>query len=152
VERCSAWSPVSCLSSGPQRPYWDAGQIVVNVDDPANPVFVGDSDYLSADPVSGFEISEGNSHEAYWSSNNRFLLSTDEDFGPFRTLFELATGPNAGVFGAGEFGWTPPIADQPGEMISGPTVFGGRGCINAGPNAGPDTVAGEPEPPPGGDT
>lgn len=128
--------------------YWDAGQIVLNVDDPANPVFVGDSDYLSPDPVSGFEISEGNSHEGYWSSNNKFFLSTDEDFSPFRTLFEMTTGPNAGVFGAGEFGWTPPIADQPDGTISGPTVFGGRGCINAGPNAGPDAVPGEPSPPP----
>jgi hypothetical protein len=128
--------------------YWDAGQILLNVDDPANPVFVGDSDYLSPDPETGFEISEGNSHEAYWSSNDKFLLSTDEDFGPFRTLFELTTGPNAGIYGAGEFGWTPQIAAQPGGMINGPTVFGGRGCINAGPNAGPDTVPGEPSPPP----
>ena len=76
--------------------YWDAGQILLNVDDPSNPVFVGDSDYLSPDPETGFEISEGNSHEAYWSSNNKFLLSTDEDFSPMRTLFQLTTGPNAG--------------------------------------------------------
>jgi hypothetical protein len=128
--------------------YWDAGQVLLNVDNPANPVFVGDSDFLSPDPETGFEISEGNSHESYWSSNNRFLLSSDEDFGPFRTLFEITTGPNAGIFGAGEFGWTPPLANEPGEMINGPTVFGGRGCIAAGPNAGPDAVPGEPSPPP----
>jgi hypothetical protein len=128
--------------------YWDAGQILLNVDDPSNPVFVGDSDYLSPDPLTGFEISEGNSHESYWSSNNKYLLSTDEDFSPFRTLFEITTGPNAGVYGAGEFGWTPQISTLPDEMINGPVVFGGRGCINAGPNAGPDTVAGEPSPPP----
>jgi hypothetical protein len=128
--------------------YWDAGQILLNVDDPSSPVFVGDSDYLSPDPLTGFEISEGNSHESYWSSNSKYLISTDEDFAPFRTLFEITTGPNAGVYGAGEFGWTPPISAEQGGEISGPVVFGGRGCINAGPNAGPDTVAGEPSPPP----
>ncbi|TDO35148.1 hypothetical protein EV643_12434 [Kribbella sp. VKM Ac-2527] len=128
--------------------YWDAGQVLLNVDNPANPAFVGDSDYLSPDPETGFTISEGNSHESYWSSNSKFLLSTDEDFSPNRTLFEITTGANAGAYGAGEFGWTPPIANEPGGMINGPVVFGGRGCINAGPNAGPDTVPGEPSPPP----
>jgi hypothetical protein len=127
--------------------YWDAGQILLNVNNPANPVFVGDSDYLSPDPLTGFQISEGNSHQSYWSSNNKYLLSSDEDFSPFRTLFEITTGPNTGAYGAGEFGFTPPIANEPGEMINGPTVFGGRGCFAAGPNAGPD-AAGDPMPPP----
>jgi hypothetical protein len=128
--------------------YWDAGQVLLNVDNPANPLFVGDSNYLSPDPETGFAISEGNSHQSYWSSNSKFLISTDEDFAPFRTLFEITTGPNAGTYGAGEFGWTPPLANEPDEMINGPTVFGGRGCLNAGPNAGPDAVPGEPSPPP----
>jgi hypothetical protein len=35
-------------------------------------------------------------------------------------------------------------------MVGGPTVYGGRGCIAAGPNAGPDAVPGEPSPPPAG--
>ena len=60
----------------------------------------------------------------------------------------MTTGPNAGQYGAGEFGFTPTIASQPGGTIGGPTVFGGRGCFAAGPNAGPDAVAGEPMPPP----
>ncbi|HEV2907460.1 MAG TPA: hypothetical protein VGZ50_09130, partial [Actinomycetota bacterium] len=128
--------------------YWDAGQILLNVNDPYNPVFVGDSDFLSPDPeFPQFEISEGNSHESYWSSNNKFLLSTDEDFSPYRTLFEMTTGPNAGVYGAGEFGFTPLIASLPDGTLNGPTVFGGRGCFAAGPNAGPDAV-GDPQPPP----
>jgi hypothetical protein len=126
--------------------YWDAGQVLLNVNDPYNPVFVGDSDYLSPDPESGAVTSEGNSHQSYWSSNSQFLLSTDEDFSPFRTFFEITTGPNAGPYGAGEFGFTVPLASEPGGEISGGTVFGGRGCIDAGPNAGPDTVPGEPSP------
>jgi hypothetical protein len=128
--------------------YWDAGQIQLDVSDPYNPRFIGDSDYRTPDPLMPqFEIPEGNSHESYWSSNSRWLLSTDEDFSPFRTNFRLTTGPNAGPYGAGEFGFTPLIADRPDGMIAGPTVYGGRGCFAAGPNAGPD-VAGDPMPPP----
>ena len=128
--------------------YWDAGQVLLNVDNPAAPVFVGDSDYRTPDPLMPqFEIPEGNSHQAYWSSNSRWLISTDEDFSPFRTNFEMTTGPNAGPYGAGEFGFTPSVDSQPGSEIAGPTVFGGRGCFAAGPNAGPD-AAGDPMPPP----
>jgi hypothetical protein len=129
--------------------YWDAGQVLLDIDDPANPVFVGDSDYRTPDPLMpAFEFPEGNSHQGYWDSDAEFVLSTDEDFSPFRTNFELTTGTNAGPYGAGEFGFTPPIDSQPDGEVGGPTVFGGRGCLAAGPNAGPDAVAGEPAPPP----
>ena len=128
--------------------YWDAGQIQLDVTDPYNPTFIGDSDYRTPDPLMPqFEIPEGNSHQSYWSSDNRWLISTDEDFSPFRTNFELTTGPNAGPYGAGEFGFTPSIDSRPDGMIACPTVFGGRGCFAAGPNAGPD-AAGDPMPPP----
>lgn len=128
--------------------YWDAGQIQLDVTDPYNPTFIGDSDYRTPDPLMPqFAIPEGNSHESYWSSDSRWLISTDEDFSPFRTNFEMTTGPNAGPYGAGEFGFTPSIDSRPDGMIAGPTVFGGRGCFAAGPNAGPD-AAGDPQPPP----
>ena len=29
--------------------------------------------------------------------DSEFILSTDEDFWPFRTLFQITTGPNAGL-------------------------------------------------------
>ncbi len=128
--------------------YWDAGQVLLNIDDPANPVFVGDSDFRFPDPLMPqFEIPEGNSHQSYWDADSEFIISTDEDFSPFRTNFELTTGTNAGPYGAGEFGFTPTIDSRPDGMIAGPTVFGGRGCFAAGPNAGPDAV-GDPMPPP----
>jgi LVIVD repeat-containing protein len=128
--------------------YWDAGQVLLDIDDPANPVFVGDSDYRVPDPLMPqFEIPEGNSHQSYWDADNEFIISTDEDFSPYRTLFEMTDGPNAGEYGAGEFGFTPSIESQPDGTIAGPTVFGGRGCLAAGPNAGPDAVVGEPSPP-----
>jgi hypothetical protein len=127
--------------------YWDAGQVLLNIDDPANPVFVGDSDYRFPDPLMPqFEFPEGNSHQSYWDADSQFVISTDEDFSPFRTNFELTTGPNAGPYSAGEFGFTPSIDSRPGSTVAGPTVFGGRGCFAAGPNAGPDAV-GDPQPP-----
>jgi Ca2+-binding RTX toxin-like protein len=126
--------------------YWDAGQVILNVDNPANPSFVGDSDFKTPDPETGLPFSEGNSHESYWSSNDRFLISTDEDFSPFRTDFAITSGPNAGAYSAGEFGWTVPISTEPGGEISGGTVFGGRGCIN-GTSPGSDPQ-GDPAPPP----
>ena len=88
--------------------YWDAGQVLLNIDNPANPVFVTDSDYRFPDPLMPqFATPEGNSHQSYWDADNEFILSTDEDFSPYRTLFEMTTGPNAGQYGAGEFGFTP---------------------------------------------
>jgi hypothetical protein len=128
--------------------YWDAGQVLLNIDNPANPVFVGDSDFRFPDPLlPAFEVPEGNSHQSYWDADNEFIISTDEDFSPFRTQFDLTDGSNAGRYGAGEFGFTPPVASEADGQINGPTVFGGRGCFAAGPNAGPDAV-GDPQPPP----
>ena len=61
--------------------YWDAGQIQLDVSDPYNPRFIGDSDYRTPDPLMPqFEIPEGNSHGSYWSSDSRWLISTDEAF------------------------------------------------------------------------
>ncbi len=108
--------------------YWDAGQILLNIDNPANPIFVADSDFPSPD-LAGFQIPEGNSHQSYWNSDGTYILSSDEDFSPFRTLFETTSGPNAGPYGAGEFGWTKKISEVYGDAgMTGRTVFGGSGC------------------------
>ncbi len=105
--------------------YWDAGQVLLNVDDPANPTFVTDSDYSSPDPETGFQIAEGNSHQSYWSSDGKYLLSSDEDFSSSRTLFQITSGANQGAFSAGSFSWTPPL---PVQGLTGSTVYGGSGC------------------------
>jgi hypothetical protein len=108
--------------------YWDAGQVLLNVDDPANPVFVGDSDFLSPDPeFPAFTQSEGNSHQSYFDQDGDWLISTDEDFSPTRTLFQISSGPNAGQYGGGEFSFTKPIGDA-GISSQGGSVWGGSGC------------------------
>lgn len=109
--------------------YWDAGFVVLDVTNPATPVFVGDSDYPDPDPFTGISPQEGNGHAAVWSEDSQFVLAGDEDFSPFRIdPFEITTGPNAGEFPAGEFGWTRPVADFPGDAVQGPTVYGGSAC------------------------
>ena len=108
--------------------YWDAGWVLLDVTNPTNPVFINDSDHPAPDPLTGFAIPEGNGHQAWWSSDNQFILGTDEDFSPTRTNCRVETGPNAGATPCGEFGFTVPISSQFPSGFSGTTVWGGSGC------------------------
>ncbi|MDQ3859823.1 MAG: hypothetical protein M3327_15500 [Actinomycetota bacterium] len=121
--------------------YWDAGFVVLNVDDPANPVYLKDSDYPAVDPLTGIPLPEGNAHEAEWDrcpeegvrsrfpcGDVRYILGADEDFSVSRPTLEVTTGPNAGAQASGEFEWTLPLAQQFPDGVTGPTVFGGTGC------------------------
>ena len=110
--------------------YWDAGQVLLNIDNPASPVFVTDSNFSSPDPeFPAFTIPEGNSHQSYWDQDGDFLLSSDEDFSPTRTLCQITTGANAGPTGCGEFGFTKDLAETYPSGFEGKTVWGGSGCI-----------------------
>lgn len=107
--------------------YWDAGYVLLDVNDPANPQYVGDSDY-GVDEEFGFDPAEGNAHYAEYDRKGRLILATDEDFSPFRTLFRITSGPNAGEYPAGEFSWTARLATKFPGGFAGTTVFGGLGC------------------------
>jgi hypothetical protein len=109
--------------------YWDAGWIVLNVDSPANPLFVNDSNYPDPEPLLGFSPAEGNAHQGEWNRNGRFIVGTDEDFSPTRTTCSIDTGPNAGATGCGEFGWTVPLVTNFPDGLTGDVVFGGSGCV-----------------------
>ena len=120
--------------------YWDAGWIVLNVNDPANPTFVDDSTYTDPDPETGFSPPEGNAHQAEWSHNNRFIIGTDEDFSPFRTSVEIMSGPFAGQnFLATQGNAVPQIT--PGAPVSGPTYFVGLACSSSPPPPAPASGA-----------
>ena len=112
--------------------YWDGGWAILNVNDPANPRFVRDSDYPFPDTLlRHVEIPEGNAHQAEFSPNGDFIVGTDEDFSPYRLKddqLRFTTGPNAGTYPGGVFGWTVPISSYPGGQINGPTIYGGLGC------------------------
>ncbi len=60
--------------------YWDVGMVLFDVTDPANPVFLGDSEYILPDPVTGGEAPAGNSHVAVPSEDGIICIGGDEDF------------------------------------------------------------------------
>ena len=107
--------------------YWDAGWVILNVDDPANPVFVNDSTYNDPDPETGLSPVEGNAHQAEWSHNNKFIIGTDEDFSPSR-ITSFTSSAFAGSRPASEGAFTIAIASLPGATMSGEVVHVGRGC------------------------
>jgi hypothetical protein len=110
--------------------YWDAGQVLLDITNPANPTFVTDSDFRTPDPLMPqFDIPEGNSHQSYWDSDSEFILSTDEDFSPTRTNCEILTGSHSGATPCGEFGFSAPLTEMFPDGFSGTTVWGGSGCI-----------------------
>jgi Ca2+-binding RTX toxin-like protein len=123
--------------------YWDVGWVLLNIEDPSNPVFVDDYDYPDPDPLTGFSPPEGNAHQSWWSKDARFVLGTDEDFDPFRLVAEITSGENAGDnFGASNGSGTPPVDDT--RPLEGPTRWVGRACNAdpAVPAAGsPDEIA-----------
>ena len=111
--------------------YWDGGWVRLDVDNPAKPRFIVDSDFPRREPfATKLAPSEGNAHQAEYSPKNRWVIGTSEDFSPYRIdPFKITTGPNAGEFPAGEFGFTIPVAsDKYGGAFQGPTIYGGLGC------------------------
>ena len=116
--------------------YWDGGYVELNVDDPANPVFIRDSDFTNPDPelfeqTGLVRTPEGNGHQAEYTIDNRFIVATDEDFSPYRTTdLRRVTGPPAPVpetyetapMGGG------PLSVLPDKRLNGPVVYGGYGC------------------------
>jgi hypothetical protein len=119
--------------------YWDAGYVQLNVNDPANPVFIADTDYANPDPelLESLGVSltpEGNGHQAEFTSDNNFFIATDEDFAPYgATAFEIADGPHAGAYPSVPVPGAAPIVVLDDEMLNGPTVYGGYGCPTSAP-------------------
>jgi hypothetical protein len=108
--------------------YWDAGWVLLEVENPANPQFITDSNYPDCSPIPTACPPEGNAHQGEWNLGRGLFLGTDEDQNSYRTEHEILTGPYAGEWPAGEFSWTVPIVTLPDKSLNGPTVFGGYGC------------------------
>jgi hypothetical protein len=125
--------------------YWDGGYVQLNVDNPASPTYISDTEYQAVDPeladpananvpAGSRDIApEGNGHQNEFTADNEMFIGTDEDFSPFRPVFSITSGPNAGQYHAGEFGWTVPIDTLPSKTFEGTTVFLGYGCPQSGP-------------------
>jgi hypothetical protein len=109
--------------------YWDAGWVLLNVDDPSNPTFIDDFNYQECEAhVPTVCPPEGEAHQGEWNEDGTLFLGTDEDLAPFRLIFEIVGGPAAGEYPAEEFSWTVPISTLPNQRVNGPVVFGGYGC------------------------
>jgi hypothetical protein len=119
--------------------YWDGGWVLLDVDDPANPRFLRDSNFPNEDPLTGRIPHEGNAHQAEYSPDNRFILGTSEDFSPFRyRLRNRADGTTAEAASGTDS--VPITGDNP---LLGRTVFVGRACNDdaAVPAAAGATIA-----------
>lgn len=109
--------------------YWDAGWVLLNVDDPANPTLIGDFDYAACEAhVPTVCPPEGEAHQGEWNEAGNLFIGTDEDLSAFRLVFNVVGGPAAGEYDAEEFSWTIPISELPDDRVNGPIVFGGYGC------------------------
>jgi hypothetical protein len=109
--------------------YWDAGWVLLNVDDPSNPTLIDDFDYGPCEAhLPDVCPPEGEAHQGEWNEDGTLFIGTDEDLAPFRLIFEVVGGPAAGEYTAEEFSWTIPISTLADQRVNGPAVFGGYGC------------------------
>jgi hypothetical protein len=109
--------------------YWDAGWVLLNVDDPSNPTLIDDFDYGPCEAhLPDVCPPEGEAHQGEWNEDGTLFIGTDEDLAPFRLIFQVVGGPAAGEYTAEEFSWTIPISTLPDQRVNGPAVFGGYGC------------------------
>ncbi len=98
--------------------YWDAGFIILDISDPANPSFLGLTSYAPGD--------EGNAHSVDEARGGKILIAADEDFSPFEFVFtsNAFTGNRIAI----EAAFTPAILGLPGREMAGEVVHVGRGC------------------------
>jgi hypothetical protein len=119
--------------------YWDAGYVQLNVNDPANPTYITDTDFDAPDRLTEFDPPEGNAHQAEYSHDNQFFLGADEDFAPFRLTSRITEAPFEGTSFSSALSDAEPIA--PGGVLSGDTVFVGDACAAVAPPPAGVTVA-----------
>jgi uncharacterized repeat protein (TIGR01451 family) len=131
--------------------YWDAGYVVLDVTNPANPVYMKKTNFSTPDPVAGTPWTEGNAHEAEWDrcpeegvrstfpcGDVRYIVAADEDFTPYPIVARITSGPFANQeWGGAISGNSKQIGE--GEQYAGPSYYVGLAC-----NASPPPVAPSP--------
>jgi hypothetical protein len=109
--------------------YWDAGYVKIDITDPLNPTYLGDTDFTNPDPEaaeSGLAVPpEGNAHQAEFTSDNSYVVGADEDFNPYALVARNDT--DGTVLNASPGSDTRQLEE--GETISGDSVFVGRACL-----------------------
>jgi hypothetical protein len=128
--------------------YWDGGYVLLDVTDPANAEFIGDTEFADVDPelLESLGVSltpEGNAHQAEFTIDGGLFIGTDEDFAPYRTdALNITTGEFAGEYESVIVpgGQPPAILDD--LTLSGPVVYGGYGCPTSEPIPSPEDIPG----------
>ena len=113
--------------------YWDGGYVLLDVTNPTpgNVSLIAETDYAALDEerlARSHAISpEGNAHQSEFSPDFKYLIGTDEDFGPYRISATITSGPYAGTeYIATSASGTPPVAA--GTSISGTPTWVGEAC------------------------
>ncbi|CAN5561363.1 hypothetical protein BH23CHL6_BH23CHL6_11140 [soil metagenome] len=101
--------------------HWDAGLILLDISDPADPVYIS----TALDPANGSLDGEVNSHAAWPSEDGKIVVETEEDFAAWVTV----RPPGNLTFGAGD-----PAAPLPGVAVA--TATGGDFEASQTGNAG----------------
>lgn len=128
--------------------YWDGGYLQYNVNNPAAPVFLGETDFNNPDPEllesAGITLTpEGNAHQAEYTKDNQYFIATDEDFGPYRAdAFKITSGENAGSYASVIVPGALAPAALKQQTLNGPTVYGGYGCPTSAPIPTPGSIPG----------
>jgi hypothetical protein len=124
--------------------YWDGGYVQLDVTDPANAVYLGDTDYAAEDPeMPGSGLTpEGNGHQAEFTIDNQYFIATDEDFDPYRTTdFRITSGPHAGnEYQTAPTGGGASVVLLDDHRLNGPVVYGGYGCPLSEPIPPADSI------------
>ncbi|MEX0666957.1 MAG: hypothetical protein WD313_01360, partial [Acidimicrobiia bacterium] len=128
--------------------YWDGGYVLLDVTDPANATFLGDTDFTNPDPEllesAGVALTpEGNGHQAEFTLDNEMFIATDEDFAPYRADdFLITSGPHAGTYPSVIVPGAQAPAILPDLTLNGPVVYGGYGCPDSASIPRPEDVPG----------
>jgi len=133
--------------------YWDAGYVILDVTNPANPVFMRDSDFPKPDTLARTPWAEGNAHEAEFDrcpeegvrstfpcGDVRYVIAADEDFTPFPIIARIMSGPFANQEWGGTLSGNSKQI-QPGDTYAGASYFVGLACNTSLPPVAPSPSA-----------
>jgi Ca2+-binding RTX toxin-like protein len=114
--------------------YWDAGYLLFDVTNPADPQYISDTTFDEPDPLTGFTPPEGNGHQGELSHDNQYLLAADEDFAGCRFDARITSGTfEDEPLGAIEGSDVPPLC--PDNDLDDQTRFVGQACTASPPPA-----------------
>jgi hypothetical protein len=118
--------------------YWDSGLVLLDVTDPANPKFLGDSTYPNPD-LSGLPP-EGNGHVAVPTADGELVIFGDEDQTKAALFanFSIDGAGSTNQVGGANFGPQPTqdVYPTPGDVVAVAANFGcNAGDFDPAPNA-----------------